>query len=63
MTRVSRKRSRTAAERRQRYLAAQSRYNTSRKGKRRNLAYEARAQRGVRWEPARNALRAAEGLQ
>jgi hypothetical protein len=47
-------------ERRRRYLAAQSRYNTSVKGQRRNREYEKRRRPGrVGWEPARNALRAA----
>lgn len=48
---------------RERYLAAQRRYNTSRKGKARYAKYEAahpeRAE--TRWEPARNGLRRAEG--
>jgi hypothetical protein len=55
---ASRKPAATAAERRERYLAAQSRYNTSRKGKKRYKAYEdAHPERnGNRWEPARNAV-------
>jgi hypothetical protein len=45
-------------ERRRRYLAAQSKYNTSSKGQARNRAYEERhPERAVRWEPARDALR------
>lgn len=58
---ASRKPAATAAERRERYLAAQTRYNTSRKGKARYKTYEdAHPERaGNRWEPARNARLAA----
>jgi hypothetical protein len=49
----------TSNDARARYLAAQSRYNTSDKGQRRNLRYEAaHPERKLRWEPARNALHA-----
>jgi hypothetical protein len=58
---ASRARAATPAERRGRYLQAQSRYNVSSKGQARNRAYEKRKGRGVRWEPARNALRSALG--
>lgn len=45
-------------EARERYLAAQRKYNTSAKGQKRNRAYEDRhPERKLRWEPARNALR------
>jgi hypothetical protein len=44
---------------REAYLARHSRYNTSAKGQRRNRRYEdAHPERKLRWEPARNALRA-----
>lgn len=47
----------TGDERRARRLAAHSKYNTSAKGQRRNLRYEAKhPERKLRWEPARNAL-------
>lgn len=52
-----------AEARRARHLERHRRYNTSTKGQRRNLAYEARhPERRLRWEPARNALRAPLGL-
>jgi hypothetical protein len=44
---------------REAYLARHSRYNASAKGQRRNRRYEdAHPERKLRWEPARNALRA-----
>ena len=47
---------------RERRLDAHRRYNTSAKGQRRNLRYEARhPERKLRWEPARNALRSGIG--
>lgn len=49
----------TDGERRERYLARQRRYNTSKKGKARYARYEAAhpERTGNRWEPARNELR------
>jgi hypothetical protein len=45
---------------RKRYLEKHARYNTSSKGQARNRAYEAaHPERKLRWEPARNKLRAA----
>jgi hypothetical protein len=50
-------------ERRAWALEADRKYNGSVKGQRRNKRYEdAHPERRLRWEPARNALRAAEGL-
>jgi hypothetical protein len=41
------------------YLARHRKYNTSAKGQKRNRRYEdAHPERKLRWEPARNALRA-----
>jgi len=52
------KRAKTAEERRERYLAAQRKYNQSRKGAARYARYEtAHPERADnRWEPARNGL-------
>jgi hypothetical protein len=54
----------TEDERRERRLAAYTRYNTSRKGKARYARYEAKhpERKENRWEPSRNALRSAEGM-
>ena len=47
---------------RERYLERHRRYNLSSKGQRRNARYEAaHPERKLRWEPARNALRAPLG--
>jgi hypothetical protein len=44
---------------REAYLARHRKYNTSAKGQKRNRRYEdAHPERKLRWEPARNALRA-----
>jgi len=54
----------TEEERRAAYLAAQSRYNTSRLGKARYARYEAAnpERAGTRWEPSRDAYRREAGV-
>jgi len=55
----------TDNERRARYLAAQSRYNTSLKGKARYKRYDDKhpERKEARWEPGRNALLKEVGLR
>ena len=51
-------------KRRANYLAAQTKYNKSRKGKARYAKYEAAhpERQETRWEPSRNGLRRSEGM-
>lgn len=52
----------TEDERTARRLAKYVKYNASRKGQLRDLRYESKhPERKLRWEPARNALRAGGG--